>query len=221
MNNLLLVLSIVLCFSLLLVVKRVFGKEGIIAWMGVVSILAEIGVCKSVNVLGMSATLGNVLFASNFLATDILTECYGEKYAKKGVWVSIISILGFLLASQVMIAFEPNELDIAQQSMETLLGLVPRICISSVVMFAIANFADIKLYSYLKNKMGDKKMWLRNNICTIVCNGAENFIFTALVFGGTYTLPVILEIGAITTIIELVIALCDTPFLYIAKKIKG
>lgn len=219
MNNLLLVLSIIGIFTGVLIIKKLFGKEGLIGYMAVATILAEIGVVKSVNVLGLSATLGNVLFASNFLVTDILTECYGEKEAKKGIMFAIFSVIMFIIIMQVMIAYKPNELDFAQESMKTIFGIIPRISIASIVMLTISNFADIKLYSWLKKKTNGKYMWFRNNISTILCNGLENFIFTFLCFTGIYSVGDMLTIAIATTIIETIIAICDTPFLYLSKKI--
>jgi len=220
MNNLLLIISVIGIFTSVLVIKKLFGKEGLIGYMAVATILAEIGVVKSVNVLGLSATLGNVLFASNFLVTDILTECYGEKEAKKGIRFAVFSVIMFIVIMQVMLLFNPNELDFAQESMKTIFGIIPRISIASIVMLTIANFADVRLYSWLKKKMNGKCMWFRNNLCTILCNGLENFIFTFLCFTGIYSLNDMLMIATATTIIETVIALCDTPFLYLSKKIK-
>lgn len=188
--------------------------------MAVATILAEIGVVKSVNMLGLSATLGNVLFASNFLVTDILTECYGEKEAKKGIKYAVFSVILFIIIMQVMILFKPNNLDFAQESMKTLFNIIPRISIASIVMLTISNFLDVKLYSWLKKKTNDKYMWFRNNVCTILCNGLENFIFTFLCFTGVYSVGDMLTIALATTIIETIIALCDTPFLYLSKKIK-
>lgn len=188
--------------------------------MAIATILAEIGVVKCIDVLGLSATLGNVLFASNFLVTDILTECYGEKEAKKGIKYAIFSVILFIIIMQGMLLFTPNKLDFAQESMKTIFGLIPRISIASIVMLTISNFADVKLYSWLKKKTNDKYMWLRNNLCTILCNGLENFIFTFLCFTGIYSVIDMIMIATATTIIETIIALCDTPFLYLSKKIK-
>lgn len=218
MNNLLLIISIIGIFTSVLVIKKLFGKEGLIGYMAVATILAEIGVVKSVNILGLSATLGNVLFASNFLVTDILTECYGEKEAKKGIKFAIFSVVLFIVIMQVMLLFRPNDLDFSQESMTTLFGIIPRISISSIVMLTISNFVDVSLYSWLKKKTNGKYMWLRNNISTILCNGLENFIFTFLCFTGIYNLTDMLVIATSTTIIEIIIALCDTPFLYLSKK---
>lgn len=220
MNNILLFVSIIGVFSIMLVVKKLLGKEGLIGWIGIASILANIMIIKSVNLLGIGATLGNVLFASNFLATDMLTENYGYKEAKKGVKFGIISVIIFLLVTQVALMYIPNADDVAQESFKLLFGLVPRITLASVSLFALSNFVDIKLYEYLRKKSDGKKMWLRNNLCTIISNGTENFLFYLIAFGGTMPLSVITSIAISATIIEIIIALCDTPFLYISKRIK-
>lgn len=220
MNNILLIISIIGVFSIMLIIKKFLGKEGIIGWMGIASILANLLLIKSVDVLGISATLGNVLFASNFLATDILTENYGYKEAKKGVRFGIISVIIFMIITQVALLYVPNSEDVAQSSFETLFSFIPRISIASTSMFALSNLVDIRLYEWLRKKSNGKKMWLRNNICTIICNGGENFLFYLMAFLGVMDIGTILTIALSATIIEVLIALCDTPFLYISKKVK-
>lgn len=220
MNNILLIISIIGVFSIMLIIKKFLGKEGIIGWMGIASILANLLLIKSIDVLGISATLGNVLFASNFLATDILTENYGHKEAKKGVRFGIIAVVVFMIVTQVALLYVPNSEDVAQSSFELLFSFVPRISLASISMFALSNIIDIRLYEWLRKKSNGKKMWLRNNICTIICNGGENFLFYIIAFLGVMDIETILTIALSATIIEVLIALCDTPFLYISKKIK-
>lgn len=220
MNNILLIISIIGVFSIMLIIKKFLGKEGIIGWMGIASILANLLLIKSVDLFGISATLGNVLFASNFLATDILTENYGYKEAKKGVRFGIMSVAIFMIVTQVALLYIPNADDVAQSSFELLFSIVPRISLASISMFALSNIIDIRLYEWLRKKSNGKKMWLRNNICTIMCNGGENFLFYLIAFLGVMDIGTILTIALSATIIEVLIALCDTPFLYISKKVK-
>ena len=220
MNNILLIVSIIGVFSTLLIIQKILGKEGLIGWIGIASILANLLLTKSVTLLGISATLGNVLFASNFLATDILTENYSYRDAKKGVKFGILAVLIFMIITQVALIYIPNENDIAQSSFETLFSLIPRISIASISMFALSNIIDIKLYEVLRQKSKGKRMWFRNNLCTILCNGSENFLFYIIAFLGIMDINTILQIGVSATIIEIIIALCDTPFLYISKRIK-
>lgn len=218
MNTLLLFVGMVITFTALVLVNKKLGASGVIGYMGFATILANIMICKSVNLLGFSATLGNVMFASNFLATDILTECYGVKEARKGVLFAVLSAIGFLAATQMMMLFTPNDIDIAQESMEALFTLTPRITLASVALFALSNVCDVSLYEYLRKKSNGKRMWLRNNLCTMLCNGGENFLFYIIAFAGLFGWSDIVSMSVAATVIEVVIALCDTPFLYWAKR---
>ena len=63
--------------------------------------------------------------------------------------------------------------------------------------------------------------WLRNNVSTILCNCLENFGFITLAFVGIYDAETILIIATSTSIVEMIVALLDTPFLYIAKRMNN
>ena len=219
MNELLFIFSILFIFGMLLVVNKLIGENGLVAWIAVSTILAEIAVCKNVDMFGLNTNLGNVLFASNFLASDILAEYYNEKKAKNAVYIGVFFVLFYLVVSQIMIFYVPSSIDIADSSMKALFGLAPRVCIASVSLVLISNILDIKLYSLLKKKTEGKYMWLRNNVSTILCNGLENYAFSFLAFYGIYDVPTLFTIATVATLIEAVVAICDTPFLYLAGKI--
>ena len=180
MNEFLMIIEIIIMFGMLVLAKKFFGKEGVFVWIGIASILANIQVSKCINIFGISGTLGNVMFASNFLATDILSECYGEKEARKGVYIGLFSVIVYLICMQLSIVFIPNEIDEVNSAMKTLFGFAPRICISSLIMFFIANLVDVKLYNYLKKKSKNKKLWFRNNISTIICNCLKKYLICAV-----------------------------------------
>ena len=91
---------------------------------------------------------------------------------------------------------------------------------SSMIMYFIANMADVYLFTRLKEKSDGKRLWLRNNVSTILCNCLENFGFIALAFAGIYDGKTILIIAASTSVVEFIVALLDTPFLYLAKRFK-
>ena len=214
MNLLLLFVEIILYFSILLIMNKVFKKEGVYVWIAIASILANIQVCKNVDLVGISATLGNVLFASNFLATDILSELYGKKEAKKGVYIGAIAIIISIIITQLTLMFTPNEFDFVNDSMKTLFEFNLRVSLSSLFMYIVSNYADVILYSKLKKL----KLWQKNNICTILCNCLENFGFIFLAFGGLMSFKELIIIALSTSAIETIIALCDTPFIYLAKR---
>lgn len=218
-NALLLILVIPFLFSAVLAALKWFGREGLYAWIALASVLANIIVAKNIVILGLDATLGNVLFSSVFLATDILTEYDGAKAARRGVFIGLFSVFIYLAVIQISLLFLPSRIDTVHDSMKALFALAPRICLASVLMFFLANIMDVVLYQALRERFGGKKMWLRNNLCTIVCNCLENFGFVTLAFAGVYPVRELMMIAVSTSILETFIAVCDTPFLYLAGRI--
>ena len=220
MNTVYLFLEIIICFSAVVLIGKLFGKNGLIAWVGIASILANIITAKTSNILGLDAAQGSVLFASIFLATDILCEKYGKKEAKTGVLVGLFSSIALIVATQIALLYSPVEYDYADAPMQVLFGLNLRITASSIVMYLIANLADIAVFDKLKQMTGGKWLWLRNNVATILCNCIENFGFIFLAFLGIYTAGQCFEIAIATSVIEIVAAVCDTPFAYLGRKLK-
>lgn len=216
MNEVMFFVTVVVTFGGLTLVSKLFGKEGIFAWLGISVVIANILVCKCVDLFGLSATLGNVLFGSVFLATDILTENYGVKTARKAVWVGVISSIMSLLLMQVGLAFTPNSLDMVNDSMLNLFGLYPRTTVASICMFVFSNQLDIFLFEKLKEKTNGKHLWLRNNVATAISQCIENFLFYVIAFAGIYGMGDILTMTLTCCIIEIIVAVCDTPFIYLA-----
>ena len=220
MNTLLFFVAGVVTFGLLVFISRVFGKEGIYTWIGMAVVVANILVCKNVNLFGLYATLGNILFGTVFLATDILTEKYGVEAARKAVWMGISMEIITIILTQLALQFIPNELDFVQDSMRNLFGLFPRVAIASCSMFVFSNQLDIFLFEKIKQKTNGKYLWLRNNVATIVAQCIENYLFYVIAFLGIYTMRDIFSMTLTCCIIEIIVALLDTPFLYLAVKEK-
>ena len=108
MNELLFFLEIVLTFGCVVAAKKIFGKAGLIAWIAIAMILANLTVVKTVNLFGIDATLGNIMFASTFLAGDMLNENYGRQAAHKGILVGLGGVLVFMVCTQISLLYTPG-----------------------------------------------------------------------------------------------------------------
>lgn len=78
--------------------------------------------------------------------------------------------------------------------------------------------ADVYIFDKMR-KLFPEKLWISNNVSTIVCNVGENILFGLLAFGGVFPVLTILGMTVVGSIIEVIIALLDTPFLYLSKKL--
>lgn len=219
MNILLGAVSIILCFSAVAIMSKLFKKEGLMVWIAISSVIANILVCKTINVLGFVSAMGNILFASNFLATDIIVERYGAKEGKRAVFLGMVSTIIFLAITQISLLFIPDTTDIAHDSMATLFSLNARTSIASVVMYFIGHILNITIYEAIRKRV-PKQLWLRNNVATIISNSLENYLFAFFAFVGIFDMPTIISIATTGTIIEIIIAIFDTPFLYWAREEK-
>ena len=211
-------INILVTFTLVILIEKLFKKEGLYVWLSIATILANLTVCKMIDVFSFTTSLGNVLFASTFLATDIMSEKYSKEDAKRGVYISIFSGITFIIITQLTLLFIPSSDDVVNEAMKTLFAISIRTTAASMLMFFVSNMMDIHLYNKLKDKYPNK-LWLRNNVATILCNCIENYFFNTLAFIGIFPMSVIISIATTTTIIEIVIAVCDTPFLYLSKKL--
>lgn len=220
MNELILIGEVIVIFGMLLLAQRFFGKAGLMGWVVAATILANIITAKSADIFHLSAAIGTVMFASTFLATDILVERYSEKDAKKAVLMGLFSNVILIVSTQIALLYKPSSIDYAHDAMLLLFSLNLRISLASAVMYFIANMADIFIFTKIRKATKGKALWLRNNVATIVCNCLENFGFIGLAFAGIYGWADILIIATSTSIIEMIVAVLDTPFLYIATRIK-
>lgn len=221
MNEVILIVEVVVVFSLLLAFHKLFGKEGVIAWVSIATVLANIITAKNAMIFGLSTAIGTVMFASTFLATDILSECYSKEDAKKAVYIGLFSNAVLISATQIALKYVPSPFDYANEAMTTLFALNLRISIASAAMYFIANMMDVYLFNKIKEQTNEKALWLRNNVSTILCNCLENFGFIGLAFYSIYDIKTIITIAMSTSIIELIVAILDTPFLYMARKIRS
>lgn len=200
---------------MVLIFYRFFGKKGLFAWMAIATIIANIEVVKCCNMFGLAATLGNVVYGSTFLATDIMSEMYGGEEARKTVKLGFFSLASYTIMTQMAMLFVPNGQDFASEAMKIIFEFAPRICITSILCFWVSNMIDTYLYEFFKKKF--KYMWVRNNAATCIAQFIDSVAFNFLAFWGIFDFSTLLQIIATTYVIKVLVAILDTPFLYIAK----
>ena len=95
MNIVLGIISIIFVYTSTILMDKFLKKEGLIIWITFATITANILVCKNIDIFNLTVSLGNIMFASNFLATDILSEKYSKDYAYKAVIIGLVMNLLF------------------------------------------------------------------------------------------------------------------------------
>ena len=220
-NELIFIFTVLIYLGCVLLLYRLFGKNGLFAFAIFSTLLGNIAVLKTVDLFGLSTTAGNVLYAATFLCTDILSEKYGRRDAARAVMYSFSIMLLWLIGTQMILWFTPNSNDFVSDSLGTIFGLVPRITIASLTGYVCSQSLDVFLYHFIWKKTGDSKsgLWLRNNGSTLISQAVDTVIFVFIAFWGTYPNEVFFGILFTTYLFKAIVALLDTPFMYLARLI--
>lgn len=226
-NELLLLGSIVIIYGTVLVAYRLFGKIGMYVMTVIATILANIEVLMLVDGFGMEQTLGNVMFASTYLVTDILSENEGKQSATKAVWLGVFTSVVMLLFTQYWLLYTPSSNDWASEHISSIFSTTPRLLAASFLGYIISQQFDVWLYhkwwDFTENLTGNSKafLWLRNNGSTLVSQFINTIIFTVVAFFGVYDTKTFISILISSYVIYIFTSLLDTPVVYIARWIKN
>jgi hypothetical protein len=208
---------------------RFWGKTGLYAWIAMAVIIANIQVMKTIGIFGLVTAMGNILYSTTFLTTDILSENYGRKEAQKAVWLGFFILISTTTIMQLTLKFIPHESDALSPALQQIFSLLPRIAIASIVAYLISQLHDVWAFQFWKNLFKGRYLWLRNNFSTMTSQLLDNIIFTWIAFVGFFGLfgweqvfgwPVIIQIFLVSYVMKWVVAVADTPFIYWSRYIR-
>jgi uncharacterized integral membrane protein (TIGR00697 family) len=219
-NEALWLLMLVANFVAILLAFRLFGRTGLYVWIALAGVVANIQVSKTIEILGLTATLGNIVYATSFLATDILSERYGKNAAKRGVGVGFFAVLSVTLLMQLANLFAPAPSDTMHAALRDVFGVLPRIAGASLLAYVISQHHDVWAYHFWRERFPGP-LWLRNNLSTIASQLIDSIVFTLGAFLGVFPPVVLFQIVVTTYLFKALVAILDTPFLYLAvRKLK-
>ena len=162
-------------------------------------------------------SVGILPYPITFLITDLISEIYGKIAANRvvtaGIFASFFSI-GIILIADYVPAIESSPVDNA--TFTQVFSLSPLAVLASMIAYLLAQFVDIRIYHFWKKLTNGKMLWLRNNFSTFTSQFLDTFSVVLLlsVFG---ILPWDLFFGLVLSgfIFKVVVALLDTPLLYL------
>ncbi|MDC7219427.1 MAG: queuosine precursor transporter [Spirochaetales bacterium] len=216
-------------FALIATVFRFWGKQGILAYIVLSVIAANIQVNKGVifnfGLFELEATLGNVMFAGIFLATDLLNEKYGAQAARNAVHLSIFANISFILIMFIATLFQGMDYSSDFNSALNLFfavngGTFKAVLIGNLVYF-ISQSLDVLVYDRIRKWDGSSKtLWIRNNGSTMISQLVDTLLVTlGFALAGIFPIEIAGSIIITTLIVKYIAALIDTPFLYLMSRV--
>jgi len=161
--------------------------------------------------------------------TDIISEVFGKKAARKVVWIGFFSQLIMLgLVEFAIVMPEPAWQEELASWFKQILGSTWFIVVASLIAYLVSQHHDVWAFHKWREVTRGRYLWLRNNLSTMVSQGIDTVLFISLAFGVlpymVYGEPLIpwsalpsLMLGQYLA--KIIIAVLDTPLVYAGVKI--
>jgi hypothetical protein len=162
-------------------------------------------------------SVGVLPYPITFLITDLISEIYGKKRANQvvvvGIFASLFS-LSIVLVANIVPATPWSYVDDAMFS--TVFGNTAIAVGASMMAYLFAQFIDIQIYHFWKRLTKGKHLWLRNNFSTFLSQFVDTFTIVALLCSfNIIAWDKFSGLVAAGFIFKVIIAILDTPFLYL------
>lgn len=216
-NELLWFLFLLVDFGVSLLAVYLFGRNALYVIIATDIIICNIQVLKIIDIFGLVATVGNILYGSIFLATDLLSEVYGKQAARRGVWLGFFALIFATISMQLALLFTPHPDDFSQPALQQIFGFMPRVVVASLIAYLISQHHDVWAFHFWKEKTAGRFLWLRNNASTWVSQAIDSIVFVTIAFYGVFSPKVLLSVLVTTYLLKLMIALLDTPIVYLGR----
>ena len=183
---------LILSFAITIFCYKKYGKYGLYIWMSVLVIICNIQTTKISELFGLTISLGNISYGALFLTTDILTEKYGKNSTYNATKISFITMAIFALLMYIFLQYRPSKIDFSQDALVTIFSYVPRVTVGSLLAYYISQRCDAFLYSKLKAKYN--KVWISNNVSTMISQILDTLIFVTIAFVGIMNYTEIIDL---------------------------
>lgn len=150
----------------------------------VVMLISNIVATKLIDIHGLIIDGGAVLFPLAYILSDVLTEVYGYRHARRAIWLAFGMML-LMVGTFTVVRFLPPAADYQYQAaFEAVLGFLPRIAAASVIAFVVGNFVNSIILAKLKVRTKGRLLWLRLIGSTVLGAAVDTVIFCLVAFGG-------------------------------------
>lgn len=165
------------------------------------------------------------IFPLSYIFGDVLTEVYGYRASRKIIWAGFFALILMSLGYYLVQVLPAASGWSGQGAYEAVLGSVPRVVIASIIAYFAGEFCNSFVISRLKVRTRGRYLWMRTIASTVVGQGVDTALFTAIAFLGVIP-PSILVVAILSGyLFKVVYEAVLTPVTYVVvnwlKRIEG
>ena len=180
---------------------------------------------KVIDLLGLTATGGLVVFPISYIINDCVTEVWGYRRARLVIWTGFASNFLMIAFSQLAIALPAAEFWEGEESFNFIFGLAPRIAVASLLAFLAGSFLNAYVMSRMKVAMAGRHFSVRAIASTVAGEVVDSMIFFPIAFAGLIPVGEIMVMiatqAALKSLYEVVILPLTVRVVRWMKRVEG
>lgn len=157
---------------------------------------------------------GIIIFPITYIFGDVLTEVYGYKRSRKIIWTGFAALGLMSIVYWAVGLLTPAPGWENQTAYQSILGIVPRIAVASLIGFWAGEFVNSYVLAKMKIWTKGRHLWMRTIGSTLAGEGIDTALFVLIGFAGVFptnTLIAALISGYVVKVLYEVLA---TPATY-------
>lgn len=156
-----------------------------------------------------------------FTINDVITEVYGKERTRSIIRSGLFVIFLILAFSILATSLPPSaRFQVSEKAYDTIFGLSARIAAASLTAFALAEFLDVFIFAKIREKLGKKALWFRNNASNFVSQFLDTSVFMFLAFysfdkGFNENFPFLISLIIPYWLLKCFMSVIETPLVYL------
>lgn len=183
------------------------------------AIVAELIGGKLIHVGSTVMSIGILPWPIVFITTDLINEYFGEKGVKKLslITAGLIAYTFVILFLAMKIPAVQGDGLVSDNQFNGVFGQSMWIIVGSITAFLVSQLIDVTIFHFVKNRTGNKMIWLRSTGSTVISQLFDSFIVLGIAFWmtGKMTTEVFIVSAFTGYFVKLIIAILMTPFIYL------
>ena len=180
---------------------------------------------KVIQIAGITATAGLIVFPVSYIINDCIAEVWGFKKTRLIIWSGFASNFLVIAFAQLATLLPAAPYWEGEEAFNFVFGLAPRIAVASLLAFLIGSFLNAYVMSKMKLASHGRHFSLRAVLSTLVGESADSLIFFPIAFGGLIPLSelfvMILTQAVLKSAYEVIILPLTVRVVRYIKRIEG
>lgn len=217
MLNLILWIIVITAFTFLgaWYARRYNRPDALIALYVTFVILSQIIATKiaeyDLGFIVVTAPAAVIIYSVTYLFTDIVNEKFGRTETHRMIGIAFVSQVAMVFFLWLGTIIKPAPFWPNQQAWESIIGLVPRITLASMIAFMVSENLDALVFHFFKKLTKGRFLWMRTSFSSIPALTIDTLLFITIAFYGIMPLGALI-VGQIAT--KYLVGLISIPFMY-------